>query len=631
MKRVFLIAFGLLLIFGLLASVTVAQRMTPVRLAPLSDGSPTLIHIPPTAQPGGQGAHPGDEDGDGIPDGIDQCPNDGGPSSNQGCPPGTGAAVATAVVLPTLPLSGDCVLATSTSDRVNIRVQPSSDAEIVAGLDPQTVYPVNGKHTDGNSVWYRLADGWVAGRVVRLGGDCSLPPEVTLHVTGTGGLQVTLVPISCDITELINAIKNASSGATIALAPGCIYTLTQTYAGTHYGLPNIGITLSIIGNGATIRRRETAATPEFPIFHMNNNSKLTLSDLTLRYGVGWQDSSLGCDPCSGGAIFNLGGSLTLNRVTVSTDTGTGIGSFGAASSMTVTDSTFDHDSAHVGFNQYRPCGGAIENAGILTVSGSTFSYNSIAAGVNNGVDNGDGGGALCNRVGGTLTLTNSTFLDNLVSALYSPGSTQGMAKGGAIENDGTMTVSGSTFSRNLAEDGGAIYNTGKATVSNSTFSGNGQGQGSAISNIGVLGLTNSTVSANLLHAASGNAIHNGSINGSTFVLGSSIVSGNQGGDLDGPIISLGYNVIGSTSGATIVNSPTNDLSGAAASPLNLAALASNGGSTQTMALNAGSVAIGAGNCATLPQAPPVSTDQRGDSRKPICDSGAYEYLRALAS
>ena len=51
------------------------------------------------------------------------------------------------------------------------------------------------------------------------------------------------------------------------------------------------------------------------------------------------------------------------------------------------------------------------------------------------------------------------------------------ADGGGIYNDGTLTVSNSTFAGNSASSGsgGGIYNHGTVTVSNSTFSGNSAG------------------------------------------------------------------------------------------------------------------------------------------------------------
>src|SRR5271156_5118464 len=101
---------------------------------------------------------------------------------------------------------------------------------------------------------------------------------------------------------------------------------------------------------------------------------------------------------------------------------------------------------------------------------------------------GAAGGAIYNN--GTLTVTDCTFSGNQASA--SAGS-QGIGVGGAIYNEGTLTVTDSTFSGNQVTGGsqgglvfgGAIYNvSGTLTVTDTTFSGNQAtfGAGGAIYN-----------------------------------------------------------------------------------------------------------------------------------------------------
>jgi hypothetical protein len=63
--------------------------------------------------------------------------------------------------------------------------------------------------------------------------------------------------------------------------------------------------------------------------------------------------------------------------------------------------------------------------------------------------------------------------------------------GGGISNNGTLTVSNSTFSSNS----GGIGNNGTLTVSSSTFSGNGRG-GGILSFGGTVTVNNSTFSGN---------------------------------------------------------------------------------------------------------------------------------------
>jgi len=130
-------------------------------------------------------------------------------------------------------------------------------------------------------------------------------------------------------------------------------------------------------------------------------------------------------------------------------------------------------------------GGAISNlaGGTLSVSACRFSGNAAADG--GAIDNADNGGT------GTLTVSGSTFTRNTATA-----NNAGIYDGGAIDNadnggTGTLTVSGSTFVANVAGygaaalspkvsviyEGGAIANgdnegNGTLTVSGSMFVGN---------------------------------------------------------------------------------------------------------------------------------------------------------------
>jgi predicted outer membrane repeat protein len=102
------------------------------------------------------------------------------------------------------------------------------------------------------------------------------------------------------------------------------------------------------------------------------------------------------------------------------------------------------------------------------------------------------------NVGATLNLNDLTIADGYAS---SPPS--GVGRGGGIRNDGTLTVTNSTFSGNSASYvGGGIYSggalpgtsAGALTVTNSTFSGNSAQYGGGIFGPGTV--TNSTFSGN---------------------------------------------------------------------------------------------------------------------------------------
>ena len=301
----------------------------------------------------------------------------------------------------------------------------------------------------------------------------------------------------------------------------------------------------------------------------------------------------------------------------------------------------------------------------LDVQGVTFQHGSSSG----------GGGGISNNSGGTVTVSGSTFTDNV-----------GSIDGGAIDNgdggSGTLTVSGSKFSGNSAlADGGAIDNadgrgSGVATVSGSTFADNtALGDGGAIDSgdagDGTLAVSDSTLVDNVA-LFDGGAIDNADGDGyGTATVADSTFTGNTAAESDGGAIDnaddvagglgwltvtdstfagdsahTGSGEIGSgdagTTGTTTVRADliagsclwdagrwtddgynvgsdtscfaggTGDTS-AAGSRLAalLGPLAANGGPTKTMALLAGNPAIGVIPDPTSGSCP-VSADQRGD-------------------
>ena len=69
------------------------------------------------------------------------------------------------------------------------------------------------------------------------------------------------------------------------------------------------------------------------------------------------------------------------------------------------------------------------------------------------------GGAIINE--GTLTIEGGTITENVAAK-----------EGGAIYNKGTLAVSGGSINNNVSEDGGGIFNGGTATVTGVTITGN---------------------------------------------------------------------------------------------------------------------------------------------------------------
>jgi hypothetical protein len=269
----------------------------------------------------------------------------------------------------------------------------------------------------------------------------------------------------------------------------------------------------------------------------------------------------------GGGVANLG-TLVMNNCTIADNTITDMFGYGGgihnegAGSITVTNSTLSGNSA--------PYGGAIsfENgAATVAISNSTLSLNTAT----------HQGGALYNDAGGTVTITNCTFSGNSI-----PGD---FGQGGAIHN------------------GGSSFDIGRVDIINSTFAGNAAATGAAIRNYGntdpqqtILTLVNTVLKA----GQSGSNIVND--NGIVTSLGHNLSSDSAGGDAG-------------TNPGGLLNA-TGDIRN---TDPHLGPLASNGGSTQTHALLAGSAAI---NGADEYRAP--SADQRGSPRVDVSDIGSFE-------
>ena len=198
-------------------------------------------------------------------------------------------------------------------------------------------------------------------------------------------------------------------------------------------------------------------------------------------------------------------------------------------------------------------GGAILNdGGTLKVSNCTFLDNQAIGSAVSGSGTGapGRGGAIWDV--GPLTVTDCTFSGNQATggAGVSTGVGGGIGEGGAIFNDGDMTVDGSTFSDNHVSGGvgdgavggngkgGAIgYEDGTATVINSTFSANqaiggsgssgGDGVGGAIFSVPALTVTNDTFSGNHATGTGGGIDNEGplTVTNSTFSNNSAAVGG----------------------------------------------------------------------------------------------------------
>ncbi len=361
------------------------------------------------------------------------------------------------------------------------------------------------------------------------------------------------------------------------------------------------------------------------------------------YNRGWMtllDCTLSGNSAKGnGGAFDNAGLATLIDTAISSNTsGTTGSSLGGGlenektGMLTLTGCTISGNTA----GQLGD-GGGLSNDGTVNLADCTLSSNTA---MNNG--SGSSGGGLQNGFSGTANLTDCTLSGNTANV------------GGGLNDFGTANLTDCTFTGNSAAYSGGVNGLGPLTLTGSTITGNsvsgrggGLGTGSGtttltnttitgntalvggggVANYGPTALTACTISGNT--SATGGGIANLNLYGYTgaATLTDTIVAGNiaPGGaasDIGGndPTGVAGTdNLIGTGGSGGITGGMGGNLVGIA-NP-GLAALASNGGLTQTMALQTGSPAIGAGVAVSG-----VTTDQRGLPRPTsgAVDMGAFE-------
>jgi hypothetical protein len=422
------------------------------------------------------------------------------------------------------------------------------------------------------------------------------------------------------ITNSIVSDNSAGSGGGIFQSSGTL-TLTNSTLSTNSANSDGG---GILSMGTVTLNNSTAS---------DNSAGSSGGGIFHAGGVFTIDASTlsGNSAMSGGGIYN-DGTLTLTDSTLSSNPATtGGGIFNNSNALTLTDSTF--------FDNPATSGGGIFNGGTVTVSNVMLLSNGAT---------GNGGGILNS---GDITFNNSTLSDN--SAAFGGGiynfdfgditfnnsmvSANSAFDGGGVYNLAMLTLNTSTVTNNTATSaGGGIANTNTVIVNNSTFSGNsadldGGGIGSVSGNVTV---SNSTLSGNSA-GSFGGAI----FNSSNLTLNNSTLAGNSGDTLGGGGIAnfseltLNNSIIAeSTSGADYFDSGnetlqgTNivedgSLTGPDISNVNpgLAALADNGGPTETHALSNTSPAINDSSSTA------TTNDQRGAAAVGIRDIGAFEF------
>lgn len=306
--------------------------------------------------------------------------------------------------------------------------------------------------------------------------------------------------------------------------------------------------------------------------------------------------------------------------------------------------------------------GSESGGGIFVGNGSLTMVNGTVANNRTGGDTFHGGGIYFS--GDTLTLSVMQIEDNTATGvgggLYVDYNTEWTMASSRVENNtasgdaginnrGTATIRNSLISGNTAtgatDGGGGMTSSGELTLVNSTISGNSapqSGGGLVVGSGSTASLYNVTITNNTADADSNGNGDGGGIRiaSGTVKFQNTIIAGNfdkssvvSHPDCSGTFESLGYNLVQNTTGCTITGDTTGNKTGV--NP-KLEPLASNGGSTMTHALPAGSPAIDGGNPAGCSEGKNTSltVDQRGyarpidgdGNRTTICDMGAFEYL-----
>jgi hypothetical protein len=245
------------------------------------------------------------------------------------------------------------------------------------------------------------------------------------------------------IADISAANKAGGSNTIVLTAPTTSpYVLTAVNNTTDgpTGLPVISKkdSLTIVGNGDTIERSTASGTPAFRLFEVASGGSLTLENLTLQNGLA-QAAKATAYSADGGAIYNQG-TLVLSGVTVQSNTASGSGGGNAA-----------------GGGLWSNCSLTLENSTAILANSATGDPNGYAG-------NAYGGGIYL--AGGTASITGTTFSFNMAQggpAYGTVGSVGGSAYGGAVYvAAGTVTLSADTLESNTAQGGLPYSNGGEA-------------------------------------------------------------------------------------------------------------------------------------------------------------------------
>jgi CSLREA domain-containing protein len=245
---------------------------------------------------------------------------------------------------------------------------------------------------------------------------------------------------SCTLRDAITAAL-ADPGSTIKFSVKGTNTL-------NFVLPIITTSTNIVGPGANA----LTISGGYQQFYVSGTAAttVTISGLTLANANNTVVAT-GLMPSYGGAIYNVGATLTVDHMVFANNTtgqpslaGEGAAILNNSGSLTVNDCFFIGNYSQ-NTTTDNGLGGAITNIGTLNIKGSTFAGN------------------IANDGSAVYSLSGLSITDSLFTGNYAAFS------GAVTFTSGTLTVKNSTFVANTAvfgpNDGTSIYNDGNPALS----------------------------------------------------------------------------------------------------------------------------------------------------------------------
>lgn len=527
---------------ALIALETLSLQASSPAIDAGSNGSCEPADQRGTARPQGDSCDLGavevasDEDGDGVLNDVDNCPDVSNADQSDADSDGDGNACdddddgdGVADASDNCPSEVNADQADSDEDGVGDACESTGGSGGDGGgcsLNPQG-------ENGGGLVLITMLAGMAGLALVRAGKSRSLL-AAALILSGGSAHALTL-PVTSNADDggagtLRVLVNGASDGDVITIPADTTITLDPAFGGEI--IIDKSITIEGAGPGSSVIDANGVFTfsRAFTIDDAGTGNGVTISGVTIKNG----------DPGADGGAIYIDNEGTLRLVNSELTNNEASGSGGAIyatsnASLVVEGSTFSENIASSDAGAIYQTG----SEGSMTVSGSTFIKNEASS----------SGGAIYTDDGG-LNVLNSNFLENkagsdagaiynsfsaviVVGSEFINNTSDGDA--GAIYNSYTFLIDGSVFSENETSDsGGAIYNDEVMLVLDSNFASNrAEDDGGSFYNSTDATFDNCTIT-NSVSGTDGTGGEGGGIyNSDHLFVRSSVISGNRAEEDDG--------------------------------------------------------------------------------------------------